>query len=256
MRDEYVGDVGDFGKYILLNKLREFGRGKIKLGVNWYYNTQPENHHANDGRYTNYLNPLYRNSNRYKECSPPIQPIYEQLGTIVNNEQRQIAEIENRKILIDGTIFYSTPLPCNALQGRKKEREDWFKNSLEKIEAANIVFLDPDNGIETPNVTKTQARAVKYAFFDEIERYYIEKKTVIIYNHRDRTPQQQYEERFITLRNHDRRPPILRFKRFSVRDYIFLPQKDDQQLIDELIEKLTTAPFDFLFERFQWMNRT
>jgi len=252
MRDEYVGDVGDFGKYMLLNKLGKLGNGKIKIGVNWYYNTKPEEQ-TSDGRYINYLNPSYRNADQYKTCS---QTIYEQLRAIVDKEKRKISEIEDRQILFDGTIFYSKPLPWefNSPSEKKKKREDWFNDSLEKLEAANIVFLDPDNGIQTPNVRKTQAKAVKYVFSDEFERYYNGKKTVIIYNHRDRTPQQQYEERFIALQKLVS-PCVLRFNRFSVRDYIFLPQKDHQQLIDELIKELTTEPFDFLFERYHWMNR-
>lgn len=253
MRDEYVGDVGDFGKYILLNKLRELSNGKINLGVNWYYNTKQEKH-SSDGRYTNYVDPSYRNADRYKRCSPDI---YEQLRAIVDEKQRKISEIEDRQILFDGTIFYSKPLPWefNSPSERENKREDWFKDSLKKLGDADIVFLDPDNGIQTSNVRKTKAEAVKYVFSDEIDQYYNGKKTVIIYNHRDRTPQEKYEERFIALQKLVQ-PRVLRFKRFSVRDYIFLPQEHHQKLIDELINKLTTEPFDFLFERYQWMNRT
>ncbi len=33
MKDQYVGDIGDFGKYALL---RAFAKVRIKVGVNWY----------------------------------------------------------------------------------------------------------------------------------------------------------------------------------------------------------------------------
>ncbi|MBP7186237.1 MAG: hypothetical protein KBA55_05630 [Ruminococcus sp.] len=32
MQDRYAGDIGDYGKFILLRKLSE----KFRIGINWY----------------------------------------------------------------------------------------------------------------------------------------------------------------------------------------------------------------------------
>ena len=46
MRDEFIGDVGDYYKYSLLRGLT--GCGGLKLGVVWYYNNDPiKNNHGN-----------------------------------------------------------------------------------------------------------------------------------------------------------------------------------------------------------------
>jgi hypothetical protein len=42
MQDAYVGDVGDFGKYGLLNEIHRKSDGKIRLGINWYYVIEEE----------------------------------------------------------------------------------------------------------------------------------------------------------------------------------------------------------------------
>ena len=49
MKNQYVGDVGDYGKYGLLRFLA--GRG-IRIGVNWYLT---KNDGSSDGRFTAYL---------------------------------------------------------------------------------------------------------------------------------------------------------------------------------------------------------
>ena len=51
MENQYVGDIGDYGKYSLL---RAFSDAGIKIGVNWYL--VPDETQNQDGRYTQYLN--------------------------------------------------------------------------------------------------------------------------------------------------------------------------------------------------------
>lgn len=49
MKNQYVGDIGDYGKYSLL---RDFINAGVKIGVNWYLT---ENDDTNDGKFTDYL---------------------------------------------------------------------------------------------------------------------------------------------------------------------------------------------------------
>ena len=50
MKNQYIGDIGDYGKYGLLRFMANRG---IKIGVNWYLT---ENGGSSDGRFTDYLN--------------------------------------------------------------------------------------------------------------------------------------------------------------------------------------------------------
>ena len=50
MKNQYVGDIGDYGKYGLLRFLAKNG---IKIGVNWYVT---ENDGSSDGKFIEYLN--------------------------------------------------------------------------------------------------------------------------------------------------------------------------------------------------------
>ena len=51
MKNQYVGDIGDYGKYGLLRFLA--GQG-IKIGVNWYL-TDDDDDESADGKFTYYL---------------------------------------------------------------------------------------------------------------------------------------------------------------------------------------------------------
>ena len=50
MKNQYVGDIGDYGKYGLLRFLANQG---IKLGINWYLTADDG---SRDGKFTDYLN--------------------------------------------------------------------------------------------------------------------------------------------------------------------------------------------------------
>ena len=248
MQDRYVGDVGDFGKYGLLNEICKKSNGSVNLGINWFYVTREEKQRG-DGRYTGYLNNEKKDSKKYAACFPDL---YNKLKGIVD-DRRSIKKIENGLLLPKKTIFYSKPLPYSSVNPseREEERKNWFKESLSQLKSADIIFLDPDNGIQTDKVRKTQIKAIKYVFKDEIKEYYELGKSLIIYNHRDRKPKSEYDRKITDSLGQINSPngiKVLRFKRISVRDFIFLIQKERRDLIEQTIDYLTSEPCDFLFE--------
>jgi len=50
MKNQYIGDIGDYGKYGLLRFLAQRG---LRIGVNWYLT---ENDDSSDGKFVDYLN--------------------------------------------------------------------------------------------------------------------------------------------------------------------------------------------------------
>lgn len=266
MQDKYVGDVGDFGKYILLNELCKNSPKGIKLGINWYRVKGDKSNKINDKltRY-NYMRNGYKNAQKYKDCS---EELYFKLKNLVMihgriNERRSIEAIESAEILPKETIFYSSCLPDPSevdTANREPCRCEWFKKSLKKFENGHvdIIFLDPDTGIQ-PNqdMPKKDKEAIHYVFKDEIEQYYRLGKSLIIYNHKDRKSSRDYNQKirngmsFIKDSNDIK---VMRFRKFSVRDYIFLIQKEHKDLINTCatITYLTRKSDKFLlFEKYK-----
>jgi len=250
MQDKYAGDLGDFGKYGLLNEIFRQSKDKIRLGINWFYATREEAGNS-DGNHIAYLSIENKNASRYRKCFPEL---YENLRMIVQRD-RSVAEIERSNVLPKETLFYSKPVPYMGAtaSNRIQQREAWFSDSLSQLNKADIVFLDPDNGIQLDASRKAQANAIKYVFTDEIQSYYQLGKSLIIYNHRDRRPRAEYEKKILNNRayiNSWDDIEVLRFKRVSVRDFIFLIQENHRDLITRTIECLTSPPCGFLFKKY------
>jgi hypothetical protein len=255
VQDKYTADVGDFGKYVLLNEIYRNSNGKLRIGINWYYVNREETK-LTDGKYTEYLYDNCKNSKNYRICFPKL---YDQLRRIVNDGRRNIKAIEKGSVLPEGTIFYSKPLPYSSKSTIQKgmNREIWFEESLAALTMADLIFLDPDNGIQTERINATQIKAMKYVLKDEIQRYYRAGKSLLIYTHRDRTPESSYKEKLrrrllsiTSLLCELDRIKIVKFKRYSVRDYVFLMQEENMNLVARTIESLTREPLSFLFQEY------
>lgn len=242
MHDGYVGDIGDYGKYGLLDTIFRLSEKELNIGINWYYVSGSE-----VGNHTEYLDKKDQNSQKYRKCFPEI---YEFLKNILQDDNpRSIKEIEKK---FNNFTFFSDALPDNTVspEDRDMKRKQWFSDSKNTLRNCDIIFLDPDNGIQPKNLKKSQKRSEKYVCYDEIQDYFQSDHSLIIYNHRDRKPVPVYNQKIIELGSlcgYSEKIRVLRFKRVSVRDYIFFSQIKHQDLIDKTINLLTRSPFDFLF---------
>jgi hypothetical protein len=249
MQNRYVGDVGDFLKYGFLNFLfqNQSASPKFKLGVNWYL--VPNEKNKADGKYTDYLKPENRFSKKLQECNPKL---YRQMKEIVFvKKKRNIAEIEKGNVLPRGTIFYSEPIGYDNMS-----RTAWHQAALEKLEKVDVVFLDPDNGIETVKMYSAGEISPKHALFQETVDYYERGQSVIIYNHKSRQKEEIYQERFKELKRKLESSPgkaayiyILRANRYTVRDFVFLVQRKHEKRIKKLISSFMTMEWKEHFTR-------
>lgn len=249
MQDKYAGDVGDFGKYFLLNKLHLFGKGGFRLGINWYLCSMAEPG-SNDGRHLSYLSPGNKRHAEYLNCDPSL---HGKLSSLINSGARSVSGIENGSILPAKTLFYSDPMPVKT--GRDDnyplERKKWFGRSAGKLAPADIIFLDPDNGIAPSSLSEEARRAIKYAFMDEIENYYDAGKSVIVYNHRDRSPKVVYLRRLAGAGRKIcgiRSFRVFRFRRVSVRDYLVFSQSKHEDIFGAFSTMIKKDPHNFLFD--------
>lgn len=202
MRDNYVGDVGDYYKYGLL---RALCGDTLKLGVAWYLYTDPCN--PTDGRHLQYLTAQKRDS--YRPCDPAL---YDKLGQLVAENARSVVEIRRRCILPADTLFHEVPLSLSslpkgnaaAMQKRLDQRRQWLNGALVATAAADIVFFDPDNGLQVESVPQHHDRGPKFTFYDELLPFWQRGQSLVIYQHKNRqgTAQAQMQNRLEELRHH------------------------------------------------------
>lgn len=167
MQNKYIGDAGDFSKYLLLKNIC---KTNLILGINWCWVKDEKN---KDGKFTGYLDSI---DNRLDpELSKSLKII------ISNPKTRTIRSIESSDILPSNTIFFSEEIPLET------KRFEWHDKSLQSLKECDVIFYDPDNGLEINSIGKLHPKAVKYVYFDEIRETYKNGKSIVIYQHTNRS---------------------------------------------------------------------
>jgi hypothetical protein len=180
MQNRYVGDVGDFAKYGLLRLLAS--EAQLSLGVLWWLFAD-ETHNA-DGRHVSYLkNPTFR------ALDPQLHGILE--GLLVAG-RRSVKAVAKSGILPDSTVFFDAPIfrlssAAGSRQLRGRQRAAWLQKAQTATTNCDLIFFDPDNGIETASVARHSPKGGKYVFWDELIPFWERGQSLVIYHHLNRT---------------------------------------------------------------------
>ena len=240
MQDRYAGDIGDFGKFYLLRKL--FDSTKYQIGVVWYL--FPNEDYNSDGLHIGYLC-----SEEYKRYDGEL---IEKLTNVVKEIcDRSVSLLENQHVLPENTVFYSEYLKCYEKNQESKNREEsrceWLSGALSKVSDCNVIFLDPDNGLEVKSVkSKARKTAGKYVFYDEVINFFKNEniKVCMIYHHLSRNgthdKQMKYRIKELCERLSEKGSSeytifAIRFKPFSPRAFFIIAKKSEASNIENKI---------------------
>ena len=235
MKNQYVGDIGDYGKYGLLRFLANHG---IKIGVNWYLT---ENDGSADGRFTGYL-------------KQPVEKIYDPelfdvLREYAFQQNKTVKMIEDSGI-IPGADFYSEILKSSNLDVHSREwnRRLWFNNSKLLLQDVELVFADPDNGITYRKTARTKG-SEKYILPEEIVEYYNSGRNVVYYCHKGRRKKDEWDLSKTKIREYIRDAQILAVTchRGTQRSYIFVLHPDCFQKYYHILESFLDSDWSGMF---------
>lgn len=172
MQNKYVGDIGDFDKYYLL---RVLSGNDLKLGINWRF-VKGDDENNNDGEKIGYLK-----KRMPKDLNDIRKYVFEKLRKIViEDKNRNLKTIESSEILPSETKYFADEIPNGT------KRFNWHKKSLDYLKKCDLIFYDPDNGLERGSYGKLSNKAKKFVFFDEIIDAFKQEKSIIIYQHLSR----------------------------------------------------------------------
>jgi hypothetical protein len=170
MKDQYFGDVNDYRKYGLLRVLvRSSG---LRLLVSWMLTPDDG---SSDGEFRRYL----REPRLLRTCDPVL---FDALGDLTSGSTRAVLLIEASGLL-PGATFFRDIVPDDRL-GRAR-----FGSRLVAASAdADLVFLDPDNGIEVASRPVGRRGSSKYVSWMELDALWAAGKSLLIYQHFRREP--------------------------------------------------------------------
>lgn len=165
MQDRYAGDIGDYVKLALLRALSP-GR---RLGLAWF--KTPDESHNKDGRHVGYLD----RPDRCRELDPEL---FDHLSQVVSQGQRSIEML--RPVLPADSVWHERRL------ADPRERGGWWRSLVETLGAADLIFLDPDNGLAPVGLTRGSKKSIKSIFWDEVSQLRRPGRALLLYHHQTR----------------------------------------------------------------------
>lgn len=229
MKNQYFGDVGDYGKYAMLRWLAADG---ISVAVNWYLT---EDDGSNDGKFISYLDD--ESMRRYDG------DLFDNLKEMVANGKRSVAAFEEKNLIKDAVYF------SEILSDDKSQRDNWHKAGLKVCKDADIVFMDPDNGISEK---KTGKNANKYCFPEEIVDYYNAGQNIVYYCQKARRTNEKWDEVKGLMQKYlpDCKIFVITYHKGTQRSYIFVLHKEDYRRYASLMKKFCSKWFRIFTEEY------
>ena len=174
MKNQYFADVHDFRKFGLLRQLAKSG---LDIGVCWMLTTGDG---GGDGNQTNYL----VEREKWRVFDPKL---YDELSRTGNQPQFREVASARKWGLIPRAIYFE-----EYLSDVRDERLDYFARALNDLEPCDLVFFDPDNGLQVPSVPIGRKNSSKYLYWSEVETAYGLGKSTLVYQHFPRENRASY----------------------------------------------------------------
>lgn len=177
MRDQFVGDIGDFSNNGLLRYLCGLTGPQtdnpLRSGVACYINDSD----GPEGNEINYLNVSDSNDSTYRVCDPELYGVLQRLvgASLVCRTKRNLGQTSNGLILPANTSYHDVPVPIG-------DRSDWLEGAINKVcKDTDLVFVNPDTGIASKDQERRPSQA--HVTVKELARIYEEGKSLIVYQH-------------------------------------------------------------------------
>jgi hypothetical protein len=181
MKNQYFGDINDYRKYGLLRTLHSGIGGQLLVA--WFLTP---NDGSSDGGFRAYLN----EPGSWRHYDPEL---YDNLGDLLRSAPApEVSLIENSSIL-SNTTYYSAMVPDT-----RRSREEWRRGLFQEAHRFDLVFVDPDNGIEVQSKPVGRKGSSKYVTWTEIEELWGACCSVIIYQHFRRERREAFAQRMVS----------------------------------------------------------
>lgn len=248
MKDQYAGDIGDFLKYGLLRALCG-GEPALRLGIVWYLYPDPER--GGDGGHIGYLQPGHLQAAALQSCDPAL---YRALQDVVHGE-RTVEAIERASLFGPGTGYFSDPLSFRdiPLLQRATHRSGWADRARDAVMESELVFVDPDNGMQNPGTRLRGVKAPKYALFEELRQFHDAARSLVIYQHRVRTAlddQIAVRRRDLSKQLGAKEGWVLYTSLGTGRFFFVLPSPGHREYLGRRIADLKVGPWGEFFQVF------
>lgn len=165
MKNQYFGDVNDYRKYGLL---RILAGGALRTGVCWMLTPDDG---RRDGRRVQYLDA----PDKWRKYDPPLFDCL-----------RECVQVEGARSVLNPrlpALLPRTDVCAALLTDRRDERHEYFAGMLAQFRNLDLVFFDPDNGLEVASVPCGRKKSSKYLYWDEAAATFAAGHSLLVYQH-------------------------------------------------------------------------
>jgi hypothetical protein len=203
MKDQYFGDINDYKKFGLLRSI--ISASEIKILIAWML-TKDDG--STDGKFIEYLS-------KPEKWLKYDEALYLEIANLLEkNKKREVSLIE-RTDLLGGSEFYSKFVPDNS-----EHRENWLSELINGAKNSDLIFLDPDNGLEIKSKKYGTKNSSKFLYWHEVEELWKKGKSLLIYQHFIREKRELFIERMLNSLSHNTPSSIV--EAFSTSNVVFL----------------------------------
>ncbi len=174
MKNQYFGDLSDYRKYGLLRCLAATG---LKIGVCWLL-TPDEG--KGDGELRAYLT----KPEAWRHYDPML---YDGLQRVMNPEVPRTVKHAAEWGLVPGARYFTDPLPDD-----EKARDAYFAKAYAALEDKDLIFLDPDVGLEVPSIRRGARGSAGYLYRCELAEAFGRGHSVLLYQHYPHIERQRF----------------------------------------------------------------
>ena len=175
MKNQYFGDINDYKKYGLLHILS--GDGEIRTTICWMLT---ETDTSTDGQFIDYL----QKPAKWRSFDPPL---FDKLKKCMETpENRDVHWVETMNI-ITSAVFYRDLLTDNTL-----ERQRYFQKFQSTAHGSDLVFFDPDNGLEVKSIPYGRKNSCKYLYWQELLCTFRNGHSILLYQHFRREKHEEF----------------------------------------------------------------
>jgi len=175
MKHQYFGDINDYRKYGLLRLLAK--EGGLRLGVCWMLT--PDDGRADGGKISYLAEP-----ERWRTLDPEL---YDHLAAaLLGDLPRRLTSVETGN-LIPEARFHSDLFHDGA-----GARSDYMLAMLERFKGVDLVFFDPDNGMEVKSCPIGRKGSSKFLAYEEAAATFRTGASLLIYQHFGRVERGAY----------------------------------------------------------------
>ena len=175
MKNQYFGDVNDYRKYGLLRLLAS--TAKLRLGVCWMLTADD---HRPDGEFRRYL----QDPGRWR---PYDSELYDGLRRLLAPGTERSVIHARTWDLVPGASYFEALLADQQLA-----RQRYFSVASQVLADSELVFFDPDNGIEVGSTAIGARDSCKYVYWRELIDMHGMGKSLLVYQHYPRVSRERF----------------------------------------------------------------